>query len=442
MPSCRTHPHATTTGPRWARPRPALPRLGVAATVLALAVPLAGVPAAAAPDDGPAPGRREVRVATFNASLNRFSDGELTADVSAPGDPQAAAVAEVVQRVRPDVLLLNEFDYVAPTVPDDAFSSPSVAGFVDNYLAVGQGGAEPVHYPYAYVAPSNTGMPSGLDLNQDGAVGGPDDAWGFGTFPGQYGMLVLSRYPIDAEGVRTFQLFRWTDMPGARLPDDPTTPQPADFWPAEIAEQVRLSSKSHWDVPVRVGSRTVHLLASHPTPPVFDGPEDRNGRRNADEIRFWDDYVTPGAAGYLYDDQGRTGGLAPGARFVVAGDLNSDPLDGDSVPGATDQLLDNPRVSTAVTPTSTGAVEATRLQGGANLTHRSDPAADTADFADGSPGNLRADYVLPSRNLRTVGAGVFWPEAGDPLSRLTGTFPFPSSDHRLVWVDLVVAGRP
>ena len=85
-------------------------------------------------------------------------------------------------------------------------------------------------------------------------------------------------------------------------------------------------------------------------------------------------------------------------------------------------------------------MEAAQLQGGANLTHRSDPAYDTADFADGAPGNLRADYVLPSRDLRVQDAGVFWPVSSDPLSALTGTFPFPSSDHRLVWVDVRVHG--
>ncbi|MGO3815510.1 MAG: endonuclease/exonuclease/phosphatase family protein, partial [Cellulosimicrobium funkei] len=62
------------------------------------------------------------------------------------------------------------------------------------------------------------------------------------------------------------------------------------------------------------------------------------------------------------------------------------------------------------------------------------------DFADTAPGNLRADYVLPSRDLRVRDAGVFWPVQADPLSRLTGVFPFPSSDHRLVWVDLAVRG--
>jgi hypothetical protein len=250
----------------------------------------------------------------------------------------------------------------------------------------------------------------------------------------------LSQYPIDHDAVRTFQTFLWADMPGAMLPDDPATPEPADWYSDEELEVFRLSSKSHWDVPIDVGGTTVHFLVSHPTPPVFDGPEDRNGTRNFDEIRFWADYVTPRAGRYIYDDEGVHGGLKPGSKFVIAGDQNSDPLDGDSIPGSIQQLLENPRVNTTVTPDSEGAVEASLLQGGANLTHLSDPRYDTADFSDTAPGNLRADYVLPSRNLRLLDAAVFWPVQDSPLFYLTGVFPFPSSDHRLVWVDVHVPG--
>jgi Endonuclease/Exonuclease/phosphatase family len=373
-----------------------------------------------------------VRFATFNASLNRNSAGQLVADLSTPNNAQAKTVAEIIQRTRPDVLLINEFDFVEDDEAVDLFR--------ENYLEVSQNGADPIEYPYAYVAPSNTGIPSGFDFNNDGAVGGPDDAFGFGFFPGQFGMAVFSRHPIDYAAVRTFQGFLWKDLPGALLPDDPNTAAPADWYsPAEL-DVFRLSSKSHWDVPVLVGGKTVHFLVSHPTPPVFDGPEDRNGTRNSDEIRFWADYVSPGRSGHIYDDEGGAGGLKPGALFVIAGDQNSDPLDGDSIPGSIQQLIEHPLVNVRTTPASEGAVQQSALQGGANLTHRSDPAFDTADFADGAPGNLRADYVLPRKNLRITDAAVFWPLNTDPFFPLVGTFPFPSSDHRLVWVDVTVPG--
>jgi Endonuclease/Exonuclease/phosphatase family len=412
--------------------RHVLLRVGIAAAlgVLLAAVALAG--AARADDDDDRP--RVVRFSTFNASLNRNNLGQLQTDLATPNNTQAKVIAEIVQRNRPDVLLINEFDFDAGNV--------SLTRFQTNYLSVSQNGAAPINYPYRYTAESNTGIPSGKDLNNAGGIGGPDDAFGFGFFPGQFGMAVYSKHPIRTREIRTFQKFLWKDMPGARLPDDPATPGVTKDWysPDELAI-FRLSSKSHWDIPIRIGERTVHFLTSHPTPPVFDGPEDRNGTRNFDEIRLFADYISGGRkARYIYDDRGKKGGLDRGARFVIAGDQNSDPLDGDSIPGSIQLLLDHPRVNTSKTPSSLGAVQQNGLQGGANLTHRSDPKFDTADFADSAPGNLRADYVLPSKNLRIVNSAVFWPRTTDPFFNLVGVFPFPSSDHKLVWVDVRVGG--
>jgi hypothetical protein len=389
-----------------------------------------------------------VRFATFNLSLNRPAAGLLVDHLSHPEVDdvfrrQARNNAEVIQRTRPDVLLINEFD----------FAPQAVELFRKNFLEVSQNGARPIRYRYAFIAPSNTGVATGFDLNNNGAIvttpGAPgygDDSFGFGAFPGQFGMVVYSKYPILRDEVRTFQFFLWKDMPGARLPNDPATPAPTDWYNADELNVFRLSSKSHWDVPIRIQGKTVHFLVSHPTPPVFDGPEDRNGTRNADEIRFWADYISGGSrAAYIYDDGGVRGGLEPGDRFVIAGDQNSDPLDGDSIPGAIQQLIEHPLVNVSKTPASAGAVEAAALQGGANASHRSDPRFDTADFADTAPGNLHADYVLPSKNMRILDSAVFWPVQSDPLFRLTGVFNFaewgpvggfPTSDHRLVWVDV------
>jgi 3-phytase/alkaline phosphatase D len=374
----------------------------------------------------------EVRFATFNASLNRFNAGDLISDLSTSGNSQAQAVAEIIQRTRPDVLLINEFDY--DDLGED-FDSEAAMLFQDNYLSVPWNDADAITYPYRFVMPSNTGIPSGRDFDKNDSVGGPGDAFGFGFFPGQFGMAVYSMYPIDYGSARTFQMFLWKDMPNALLP---VNPDGSDWYDEEDLEIFRLSSKSHWDVPILVDGKSVHFLTSHPTPPVFDGPEDRNGTRNYDEIRFWADYVIPSRGNYIYDDEGNYGGITPGDAFVIAGDQNADPVDGDSVPGAAQQLLEHPLVNSKVTPSSEGGPEQAILQDLANDDHVGDPAYDTADFNDFAPGNLRADYVLPRKQLRIIDAGVFWPLSDDPLFPLVGTWPFPSSDHRLVWVDVSV----
>lgn len=361
-----------------------------------------------------------LRVATFNGSLYDAKAGGLIARLEA-GDEAARKIAAVIQHRRPDLLLLNEFDYDAGGRAADLFEQ--------RYLGVGQSGQAPIRYPHRYFAPVNTGVPSGMDLDRDGSIGGPNDALGFGLHPGQYGMLVLSRYPIDRDAVRSFQTFPWKDLPGARSPVDPGTGKP--WYPPEVWSKFRLSSKSHWDVPVQTPLGVLHFLVHHPTPPVFDGAEDRNGLRNRDEIRFWAEYVSERPAPWLCDDQGRCGGLPGDALFVIAGDHNADPLDGDSTANAIHVLLEHPRVLRTPAPRSEGAVAAARETGGANLRHRGDPAEDTADFGP-KVGNLRLDYLLPSTGLRVRDSGVFWPAPGQAGAEWIG-----ATDHHLVWMDLL-----
>ena len=424
-----------------------------------------------------------IRFAQFNASLNRNADGQLINDLSNPAiadtraigaadNPtrnqalriqQAKNAAEIIQRNNPDVLLINEFDF------NTANPNKAVELFINNFLKVGQNGATPVDYKYFYIAPSNTGIPSGFDLNNNGSVvstltdgigdnGYGDDSFGFGNFPGQFGMVVLSKYEIDTPNIRTFQNFLWKDMPGGLLTNDPTVDNPATpvnenlkgFYSAAEIEKLRLSSKSHWDVPIKVNGEIVHALVSHPTPPVFDGTEDRNGKRNADEIRFWADYVSPGQGGYIYDDKGNKGGIAGGSSFVIMGDQNADPRDGDSYNNAISQLLSNPNINTNSIPTSAGGVQQSTLQGLINNTQTGNPAFDTADFADNgtNPGNLRTDYVLPSSDLAISSSGVFWPLNTDPTFAPVGVFNaalpggFATSDHRLVFADVQVGVTP
>lgn len=381
----------------------------------------------APPNAGPAADARAetLRVASYNVSLYDDEAGGVVRRLEA-GDDGARKVAAVLQQVRPDLVLLNEFDYDAEGRAADLFQR--------RYLEQAQpGGGEALHYPYRYFAEVNTGVPSGLDLDRNGSIGGQgrergNDAWGYGLHPGQYGMLVLSKHPIEREQVRSFQRLRWAAMPGARRPLDPASGRP---WHDDATwQQLRLSSKSHWDVPVRTPAGTVHLLASHPTPPVFDGPEDRNGARNADEIRLWREYISPGAHEWLCDDAGHCGGLAEGARFVIVGDLNNDPADGDGRHDAMLELLEHPRVLRMATPGSEGGAETAQAYAAKGLVRRGSPAHVTGDFGPRA-GAMRLDYVLPSTGFEARGSGVFWPASSDPAAAIAD-----GSDHHLVWVDL------
>ena len=81
-------------------------------------------------------------------------------------------------------------------------------------------------------------------------------------------------------------------MPGAVLPDDTGTPTANDWHSSNELNIFRLSSQNHVDLPIE---------------------------------------VKPGHnAQYLYDDAGVFGGLAGKQRFIVLGDMNADPFDGDS----------------------------------------------------------------------------------------------------------------
>lgn len=378
----------------------------------------------------PPPAANAIRVATFNVALNRKGLGDLARDLK-QSDEQATKIAAIIQSVGPDVLLVNELD----------FDEETAKLFLDKYLKVAQPAGPKTPRPplnQFYAGPVNTGVDSGLDLNQNDRFHDPDDAWGYGAFPGQYGMAVFSRFPILSDEVRTFQNFRWSQMPNAMRPmvlsksEAPAVPYHSD----DVWSQLRLSSKSHWDVPIDIDGRRLHLIASHPTPPVFDGPEDRNGCRNHDEIRMLHDYVGSGDRGaYLVDDRGRKGPIDARAPFVIVGDLNSDPVDGDGVASAIQRLLKDPVLASFDPPSSQGAVEASQLSGGANTKHLGNPAHDTGDFNDKTPGNLRIDFVLPSANCNVIQSGVYWPAKNESESAHSLV---QASDHRLVWVDIVL----
>ncbi len=363
----------------------------------------------------------ELTFATYNVSMEadnyvpRGTPGKsekiLIQELSTGNNEQIKNIATIIQTVRPDVILLNEFDYIQDP-------EKGVKAFVKNYLLKSQNGAKPIDYPYYYYSTVNTGQPSPFDLDNNGKMEQYGaDAWGFGMYPGQYGMVILSKYPIDSKNVRSFQNFKWKDMPGALKT---TKADGSDWYSPEAWNQFPLSSKSHWDVPVLVGKNTIHVLASHPTPPTFDGKEDRNGKRNHDEIRFWHDYISDDKASYIYDDNGNKGGLNKDTRFVIMGDQNASPDEGDAISEGIRSLVSHPKVNSEMTPAS---------KGGAVHSPTNTFAKNHTAFW-----RMRADYVLPSKFGFTVqDSGVFWPAKGEPFSELVEKRES-SSDHRLVWV--------
>ena len=325
-----------------------------------------------------------LRIATYSPDLSRDGPGLLLRDLGLSGkkaDPQIAAVVRVIAEARPDILLLTDFDW--------DYDGRALSAF--NQLLAQAG----LDYPHLFSAQPNSGMATGLDLDGDGRLGDADDAQGFGEFTGQGGMAILSRHPLGP--VTDYSDALWRDQPQNLMPP----------MPEAVRAVRRLSSTGHWDAVVTVAGKPLHLLAMSATPPVFDGPEDLNGRRNHDELAFWLRHL-------------------PDAPFVLVGNLNMDPNDSEGRPQALAAIMAH---VTDPLPRSAGGAAA---KGGVNDSHKGDPALDTGDWPDDRPpGNLRVDYVLPAKGLKIAGSGVLWPAEG-PLAQAALT----ASAHRLVWVDL------
>ena len=379
------------------------------------------------------PAPSTLRIATYNIEDIR------TQDLKNLNQPRMKAAAALLQELRADILLINEITYDQQGTPgfvEGDKEGGNATRFARSFLERSQqSDLEGLQYQ-VFTASTNTGLASGYDLDRNGAVldaipevpaPGPDgkpapqtvegrtyggDAWGFGMFPGQYGMALYVRegLTIMHDSVRTFRMLPWKAMPGALLPRQPDTD---DFWyEGPVGEVFRLSSKSHWDVPIRLpGGQVLHLLASHPTPPAFDGEEERNKRRNHDEIRFWADYLDN--ASYIVDDDGQRGGLPAGAAFVILGDLNADPDEGSAIDDPIGRwLLAHPRIEGSYVPTADSI--------GRTLF----PELDSDDTAKWG---LRVDYVLPSSNTKVVDGGVW---------RRPPAFGIEVSDHYPVWIEI------
>ncbi|UTV26722.1 endonuclease/exonuclease/phosphatase family protein [Photobacterium atrarenae] len=352
--------------------------------------------------------------------------GAILAQTATAEEPRLRRLAAIIQHIRPDVLMLCEFDH-----PGTGGDDGSLANFCRHYLERGQHQQQPIAYPYRYCPPTNTGLLSPYDLDGDGERTLPGDGLGFGEHHGHFSFVLLSRYPLQEAQIRSWQQWRWQDLPDHLMP--------ADYYSPQAREVLRLSSKNHVLVPVQVGAQQLNLLCCHPTPPVFDGEEKRNARRNHDELRLLTDIIDH--APWLRDDWGARGGLAADDKFVVLGDLNADMADGDGIKAGIRRLLLHPRIHRQV---SAGKLTPKSLGGRFHLPWqpRQGRATEWTHLA-----GLRLDYVLPSSNLDVLQSGVFWPDKKDPLRHLIcdeqgRPRAQAGSDHRLVWVDIRLNAGP
>ena len=297
-------------------------------------------------------------------------------------DPKVAALVQVIAGLNADVLLLTGIDY--------DLRGAALAALSTRLAAAGAA------YPHRLALRPNTGIATGFDLDGNGRFGEPRDAMGYGRFAGAAGMAILSRVPIDTENIRDFSGFLWADLPGTLMQD-------AD--PAIRAMQ-RLSTTGMYEVPILLPDGILCLLTYYASPPVFDGPEDRNGRRNHDETAFWSHLI---AGNLPYEP--------PKPPFVLLGQPNLDPVDGEGRQTAMRALLSNPALQD---PAPRGTI-ARRDPG-----QKGDAGLDTALYP--AIGGLRVEQVLPSADLTITAAGVQWP----PDDALMAA----ASRHRPVWVDL------
>ncbi len=308
----------------------------------------------------------KVRFGHFNIrdlSMEKLAD---------PDNIQARMAASIVKRFRPDVLSVNEIE-----------ASPEAPGFfVEKFLNRGD---DPIDYPHHYLCRTNSGIPSGGPA--------PFDYRGFGLFPGQYGLALLSRFRI-LPGTREFFDFPWRALPQTVLGCDNT----------EVPPDYPLFSTGCADIPVDIEGKGVHVILTHLSIPIR-GYLSRE--RNADQSVFLRQYI----------DGKPLPGLGPleSDRFVLMGDLNSDPEAGDGIKEPIKELLEDGRI------TFRRAEEATFLEGGG----LPGPLLAPEGF------QLRLDYVLPSRALNSEGMRVFRPEGERDWWKRARI----ASDHFFLWCD-------
>lgn len=316
---------------------------------------------------------------SYNADLSRKGPGLLVRDLARFEDETLRATIELIATLRPDVLALQDVDYDHDHV--------ALQLIQDRLSELGH------QMPYRFARAPNTGVDTGFDVDRDGKIDTARDRQGYGLFAGQGGIALLSVHPVMHDDADDYSALLWRDLPGAQLP--------AGYFADDELSALRLHSVAAWRVPIETPDGVLHVFTTQTSPPVFDGPENRNGLRNADQIRFLRSL------------------LPKDAHFVIMGGLNNDPFDGEGLKPQLHSLLSDPRlqdpeplasIETVSDPNQAGPAEQDTVDWGRNI------------------GSLRVDYVLPSAGLRVAASAVERQQAAGQAVEMPA--------HKPVWVDI------
>lgn len=344
-----------------------------------------------------------VRVAQYNISL--LGSVKLKTD-----NPQVAAAADVIARFDPDIIAINEiaFDLTGVDPEPGTFSDGMQNGalLAEKLNAVTPGAP----YEFHVLTFGNSGV---LWEGYDAANHDPYFAERGNGGVGQFNYAVLSRYPILEDDARVIVDVAWDSLPGHVGPT-----MQADIGVA-IPPGYPIFAKGLVIVPIDVDGRVLHLVMNHPFPPIN---QPVNPYRHHDELL---------AMKLLLD--GDLPGVEPlpaDARFVIAGDLNVDPDDGDALPGTIEQLFDHPLVVASQPNDGHGTFGNTPEQ---NTQASACPANDGPDPS--TDRQLQLDYLMPSTTIGPpLATGMFFP---DPVAEPADwQLACMASDHFLLWADL------
>lgn len=367
---------------------------------------------------GSAPTPGTWRIAQFNLR-------ELSTDkIVATSHPQVDAAAKIVARFHPDVVCLNEMQFDIANVPTSGM--PGAKSAKPGTFSTAESNATRIAariaaenpeaiYPYALITVGNSGFAwSGPRPSTE-----PGSDWyslrGWGEYRGRFNTIVLSKFPIVTDQVRIITDVAWDAIPKnsiAQMKTDTGLDVPAGYPVFEKSLNV---------IPLDIHGKTTYLVMSHPTAPAFWSI---NPYRHEDELRalaLFLDGQLPGVES-----------VPQGSPFVLIGDLNADPEEGDSRPGAIARVLAHDRLEPWF-PEGAGTM-------GKNPTFNTYVSGcgkgDGSSVGDPSSRfQMQIDYILPSKEIgRAQGGAVFFPNRAE--SQEDFDLACRASDHMFLYVDL------